>query len=705
MSVINTFAPTSGWTVPVYPVYNDQTHLFTSTNISRAGYVGLTDVYIDDNFSGILKTYPYESMLQVNPTKLTSSFVGNDIYLDADRCVIDDVAVRKIDLITKDSYSRYVNFSSITQCGDYIQLNFTSSTNLLIDDRVYIEKDNPNVNPHYNTYGKVMGITGNSVCVDILYSSTTLTETGIAWEGSEYYDYGYVSGKPAITTTNPHYLNAGDSIYLQMDTWAVGVIEFVSYTSTGVTITQLRTAGIDLITGSIPFNTDIPTTIDDIVTNINSTNQSPKFTAYHYTGDDRLFVYTRRDNGAGFASSGSSFALTTSGGFWGFNLTPFHTDGGVDAFGTGWNPQFTGSYTVLEVLNANSFTIDAYPTYYNTPPGAERGSIYSRDRFIAQSGWTGDTYFVMNNSNLYDVYDYEGSINNHYNLNQSSKFLTFKPRDKYTYGSLYDIQTLDILYNSQQQATGYTTVKNLMVAVYSGGSSTPYTAYQVDVSDILNPLSGDSEWRKLTFGVGPANLNDIDNTYVSPTPPTGGMIQDYVDRYDVFLTSASTWTIFTPSSSEVISFTKSCYDWPYAQLIFINRYGSFEYVNLYTNYDYKLNIDRIGYERKAEKAYGYYDYGAKPFNRGLGNISTKVTRNLKMWTNWINLDESSYISEVYQSPEIYIYFPNDLGLLYKESIFPVTINDSEVKIPNDRSQLKQFEFNLTIGTRFITQTN
>lgn len=706
MSLTNTFAPTSGWTTPVYPVFNDQTHLFNSTRINRAGYITLSDVYMDDAFKGRLKTYPFNERIEVNPTKLSSNYIGNDTdeYINVNRCKVDTEALQKLYMVSRDSYARYVNFSAITNTNGYVTLNFIDSTDLQVGDRVYIEKDNSSVNAQYNTYGEVLSLTGNNVTVDLTYSATSLTESGIAWEGSQYFDFSIISGQSAISTVNPHGFNVGDSIYIQMDTWAVGVVDFLINIGTP-TITSFKTAGIDLITGTIPFNTDIPTTVQDIANNINSTIQSPKFTAYHYPGSSKLFIYTKRDNSQDFI--GNSFAILYTSGTYGFSLVPFHTSGGYDTQGNGWNPQITGTYTVKDVLSTTAFTINEDFTYYNIEIGAERGSIYSRDRYVSPTGFTGNTYYVLNASNKYDFNDYKTEINSRRSYNINRKFLRYKPKDKYFYSSINDLHTLDILYNSESQLTGTTTIKNLMVFAYSGDNQTlPYTAYQVDVSDILNQYSGSSEFYKVTFGVGSYNLNQINSSFITPTPPAGGMIQDYTTKYQVFAISADTFTIFQPTAvSELITFNKKCNNWSTYQLIFLNRFGSYEYYNVYSNLEATNLIERTSYDSKGEKAYSDTEYGVRNFNRNGNTSSTNVERNVKIWSDWLSNEEANCLSLIYQSPEIYVYVPNPNGIRYNLTLFPAQIIDSEVKTPNERSMLRQFEFNLRLSNKLITQTN
>ena len=709
MALSLTYSPISGLTTPVYPVYNDQTHIIKSDKINRPSFHLLTDVYLDNEKFGTLKTFPFRNHIEVNPTNLTSTYVENEFNYDTNRCEIDVNSLRKVNLYIKETYSRKIRFSSITDSFGYAQLNFDAITNLRVNDRILIKKDDSSFNQEYNTYAKVLGVSSNSILTDLYYLTppfSSATETGYAYEGVEYFDYTYINGNPNIVTTNPHNFNVGDQIFLQMDTWAIGVIELISVTSTATTITQIRTNGVDIITNPIPYTTDLPTTAQLIADEINNTTSVPEYTAYHYSGDNRVFVYSRREDGAEkAASSGNSFFINTTGGFLGFILAPFHINQGIDATNTGWNPQFTGNYTITEVTSPTSFRANLPDLYYSNPPGTERGSIYSLNNYINESGITTDYYYVLNASNLYDTFNYQSFIDKYVTRNVNSNFLTNRPRNTFYFSDDYDISNLEILYNTSGKTTGNTVVKNMVVFTFDEPNATvPTGIYNVRLGDILSPLSANSEYHKLTFGVGPYNLNQIDYANISPTPTGATFIDGNVDNYVIELIADDNFTIFSKVVSEQIRFKrKSSNGRKYYTIIFLNRFGSYEYYNIYTNLNETQNFDRQLYERKAEKYYSDSDYGVRPDNRGVGSTGVFTTRNITLFTDWLKQDESIWLSQIFQSPDVYLYVVDDGLVNYNQNLFPIVITDTEVNIPNERSSLKQYQFNAILSPRIISQ--
>lgn len=365
MALTFTFQPTSGYTVPVYPVFNDNTHILSGTTLTRNSFNVLSDVYINDTFAGTLKNYPFDNHIEINPQKLAASNIQNDFNFDVVRAVDNPDAIKKINLVAKESYSRALSFSSITSATTYVQLNFTSTHNLRSGDRIFIQKDNANINPQYNGYWKILGISTTSVFIDCYYVYNQSIESGLAWEGVEYFDYAYSAGELTLTTTNTHSFNDGDTIYLQMDTWATGIIELTGGT-TG-SITGVFVNGVNIINTNVPFNTDLATTAADLATEINSYASDPEYSAYNYAGDERVHIYSKRISGS--TTAGYSLSATATGDLaWVNSPAMFITDGVDTATNTGWNPHYTGTYNIKEVKSPTTFTVDlAYPSYANPP--------------------------------------------------------------------------------------------------------------------------------------------------------------------------------------------------------------------------------------------------------------------------------------------------------------------------------------------------
>jgi hypothetical protein len=702
MALNVTYAPCSGATTPVFPVYNDNTHLFTASTLNRNGFICLSDVYINDNFAGRLKNYPFDNVLQLNPQKLAASNISHDFNYNVNRIIDNPNSIKKLYFDTRESYSRALSFSSITSASTYVQLNLVSGHNLQVNDRVYIQKDDITINPEYNTYAKVLTANTNSLVVDLPYQFTQAIETGIVWEGVEYFDYSYINGELTITTTNPHNFNAGDTIYLQMDTWAVGIIKLTGGTSG--TISSVLLNGIDLL-GSpavpVPFNTSLAQTAADLAAAINSTTTTPNYTAYNFAGDDRVFIYSTRQ--AGTASVGYPLNVSSTGTLSGtFSPALFNTTQ-VDAnTNTGWNPHYTGTYPIIKVTGPNTFTVNIPGPYLSNPPGSERGSIYSPDNWINPTGFTGDTYYIMNNANQYDFIDYITAIDNYKTDDASSRFLTNGPKKNKFY-TVYDFNSKDILYD----VTTTKPLKNIILKTFSGG--TTFTTYDISVEAFVTAFtSSTNTYHRFSIGMGPANLNSIDPSFIFPAA-TQPLINDSVTKYEIYLSSGDTMYFppFNPAPaiSETLTFVKECNKFLALQIMWLNRFGSYDYFTLDANFNLRRAFEKIEYQKKAQKVYSPTEYGVKPTNKGFSVLSNDETSLYVLNTNWLTEDEADWLEELFTSTDVYLYHPSSDLDIYNLSIFPVTIIDTEVSFFNERSRMRKYEINVKIGTKKIIQNN
>lgn len=694
MSLTLTYAPTSGYTVPVYPVYNDQTHLFTSNNSNKLNYKGFFDIYIDGVFTTTIIGYPFNNIIEANP-QLTKNYIDHNFYPDLVGCVDNPDSIKRIGITTNEGYSRKRRYSGTTYSSsttyNYLALLAEDTGDLMVNDRIYIIPDNPLVNPHYNTFAKVVNIVGNTVYTDIYYSAASITETGYYYEGKEFFDYGYVGGNVVVTTSTPHKFKAGDNIVLQMDTYAVGIIQVIS--GTFGQFTNIYVSGTDILSAPVPFNTDIPTTLDDLVANINTNEAVPQYTAYHYAGDDRLFVYSRREQGD--TANGNMFAIFTTGDI-GFVFTDFFKDDRLDNItNTGWNPRYSNTYVVTSAVTSTTFQINLIGGY-NNPPGSQRGSIYSLSDYYFTGSSLND-YWVMNNCNKYDYIDYESEIATHNAVSSTSKFLTIKPRNKFKYYSLNDIETIDILVKPDDAQTYGHWINKIQVTTYSGDTTGDTYNIALDVSG----FSASTDWERITYGVGPFNLNNVNVSDINPTPPTT-LINENVTNYDIKLLSLS-----DNQESEKISFTRECTFNKYFEIIFLNRFGSFDYAYLTANYQQRTAVERAIFQKKRERVISQDNYGIKPIYRGNTVYNVNPTQKIKFYTDWISLEESRWMEEILTSPEVYIYCPDDgnTNTIDIKSFYPIIITDSEVTHPNERSGLIRLEFNVELANNKISQDN
>lgn len=300
----------------------------------------------------------------------------------------------------------------------------------------------------------------------------------------------------------------------------------------------------------------------------------------------------------------------------------------------------------------------------------------------------------MNNANKYDYKDYITTIDDYRTLNINSQFLS-KKESPINYYSINEYYTSDILYTK----TGSTAPNYMILLTYSGAN---YTYYQVDLRDIITGTTSNNNWERFSFGFGPKNINDINSSFISPTP-TGDIINDNVTEYTVFLSKNNLLSV--SAVSETLRFVRKCSDYQTVQVIFLNRWGAYDYFTVEGRINKTRNYERNTYEQKPEKYYSDTDYGVRNSNKGFGVLNNFEITNYTLFTQWLNQADADWLEDLYSSVDVYLYFPSADGAVYDVNLFPAIMTDSEVTFFSDRSTLRRYEFNFQKGLRKINQNN
>ena len=705
------FSPYSGYSVPVVSVYSDQTSLLTSSNASRQNYNVLTDVYINGNDVATLKSYPLNGVMQANPAKTAENYLLHDFNYNCVGLQDNPDSIKRISTVNGESFSRVISFSSITNTFGAATLNLVApSTTLRVNDRIYINLDNTTVNPQYNTYAKVLNITGNQIETDLTFVSTIFNETGTISEGIEFYDQSDISGELGILTTNPHNLHVGDTVFIQMDTVSTGKFQFNAGTTGHISAINIGSTNILLL--PVSFNTSINQTINDIVTEINANWTVTGFLAYHWGTSNLFHVYSTRQTGQ--STDGLSITITATGNI---NITSspaMFDDNRIDSTtGEGWNPQFTGTYPVTKVISSTEF-VAPVPQGFNNEPGSQRGSIMGANNYVYTGTTTGQTYWIMNNNNRYDYDDYASEIEKYTVNTQASKFLTNNQVLPYTPSELNyslqnqfyltnDIATVDILVNpSTSPAVNY-----MLVVTFSGNNVNAGT-YLIDLTGYTSDFTTSTDWKRYSFGVGAWNLNQIPSSSydIITAPRAGGMITDNINAYTVMILSGLTYLdLRLDAITEAVVFTRACTPYKYFQLIWLNKWGAYDYYPITGNYEDTVNVTRTQFERKRESVLADGTYGYRPIDRGYTDFNIKSTKTVVLNSDWLNLHQAEWIAEVFESPQVYLYEPHTGNPNAPTALYPINIMDTKVVKPNERSRMKAYTINVQISSRRINQKN
>lgn len=697
MAISIAFYPTSGYTTPVFPVNNDQTHLITSTNSGRRSYFSVVNVNINDITVDTLNCSPFQGIIRANPG-LSSNYLLNNFNYNTVRLSNNPDSVKKINISVGESYSKTVSYSSITSGSSYyypnVKLNTTTTHDLTANDRVYIIQDNQTINPQYNNYWNVVGTSATQVELDCPYNYTQAKESGEFFEGVEFYDYAYSStGNLEVTTTNPHNFNSGDSITIAMDGYSTGIIKLISG-NTG-SLSTLTVNGVDILGGAVSYSTSLAQTASNIATQINLNFSTPDYSAYHFAGSNLIHIYSFRTSGV--SSNGYVINTTTTGTLAASSSPSMFIDHIIDSnSGQGWNPQWSNTYVIKDIVTPYKFTLTSQLfNGFDNEPGSQRGSIISNYPYVFTATTTGTTYYIQNASNLYEYDNYATEINTHKVFDSSSKFETIKPSSAYKYYSLNEINTSDIIHD------GNTDLNFFVVKAYT--SDTQSIDYQVSISNLTSGYT-DSIYRRLSFGFGAWNLNNIPNTYITPTPPAGGMINNSVLKYDCYLLS----DIFGSIVSETLTFINDCNNnQKYYQIIFLNKFGAYDYYSVTGNYLNSLNISRDLFQKKREQVLSNTNYGIKIENRGNTVYNVDSSKKIKLYSGWLSLKEHEWLQQIYESPEVYLYIPTEgnSSTIDLTSFYPINILDTEVNFPNERSSMKRIEWTAEYSNKRINQGN
>lgn len=706
-----TFLPYSGYSVPVVSVYADQTSLLTSANSGRQNYSVLTDVYINGNDVATLKSYPLNGIMQVNPQKTAENYLLHNFNYNCVGVADNPDSIKSIYTINGEQFSRIISFSSVTDYAGFVQLNLISEPTINTGDRIYITLDNTSINPQYNTYAKVLNVTGANLITDLPFVSVPNIITGHITEGAEFYDLAYSNGVLSIITTNPHNLNVGDEVFIQMDTVATGKFKFNSGTAGSVDSIMIGTENI--LSTSIPFDTSISQTITDIVADINNHTDSTGYSAYHWNTSDIFHVYSLRWSGQ--STTGLAIYVSTSGDLSIASSPAMFSDNRIDAAtGEGWNPQFMGTYPVTSIVSATEFSTNI-AAGYNDEPGSQRGSIIGMNNYVFTGITTGDTYYIMNNNNRYDYTDYAATITGFTYGSPSARFLTNKERttfpyldlafaSKYDFYSTNDIATVDILY----QPSTSEPVQYMFVQTFSG-SNVHTGDYFINLSSYTASFSTSTDWKRISFGVGAWNLNQIPHSEFAPItpPPSGNIIKEVTTMYAMNLYSGDTVDdIFNGwLKAEGLIFNRKCTSHKYFELIWLNKWGAFDYYPVTGNYEEAVNVTRTMFERKRESVMDANHYGFSPLDRGFTDFNVKSSRTIKLNTDWLNLAQSEWIAEVFESPQVYLYEPQTGNPNQHTALYPVNVMDTQIIKPNERSTMKAYTINVQLSSRKINQKN
>lgn len=649
------FSPTYSY----LPAYNQLQYGLQSTNSSRGGFSYLTGVKIDNSLISTLSTQqlPNLTYSTVDIHRIAQTEISYDITFDVIGATSTPESIKSLKVEVGETYNNSIRFNSISVSSGKAVLNLTATPILSINDRVEVLLDDTTYNQYLNNFWKVTNIVGNSITIDADYTNPGVTQSGYIREGREYYDASFNNGSVDITTTNVHKLSAGDTFLLQLDTYAYGLINIATASSpSGITNLQTNVNGVTYsLIGSTVTGSSTASLAAALATEINS--YSTDFTAFNNPSDRPFVVYIYSERLTGDLSVGSSFTYSTSGTV-NLTATPFSKTPKQGPIG-GWN-SFNGVWKVRSVLSSTKIATDI-PWQFSTITGSQRGSIISLSNYVDSVTAELETKWIMNRTFQYeDFFEYVNP----------PLALTEDPRTCISFSDWNDFGVVDIM--TLIGPTGSAVTSFTMRVTYPVGGAFFDYVYPLQI------VKGNKEPR-VSFGVGPANLNPLSTTF-STTKPESYNITIYDDFGNIFYNK---------------NFCYKCRTKTYYRLKWLNPLGGWDF------YDFNYADRTIS----GEKETFYRAIGSVKGNtwvksngeRGLTVYDNRTFDNYLFYTDLLKRDEAEWLSGLFNSPEVY--------LLEGSLLKPIIITGEEFIRFGEANKVRQLQFEARLAYNNITQVN
>lgn len=139
-------------------------------------------------------------------------------------------------------------------------------------------------------------------------------------------------------------------------------------------------------------------------------------------------------------------------------------------------------------------------------------------------------------------------------------------------------------------------------------------------------------------------------------------------------------------------------------VMWMNRYGTWDTFRFYGSKDEELKIKRKTYER----AYGTWDkttYSYKTTERGTNNIQTDLDFDGKIMSDFLNQDVVNWLEELITSPQVYIINRTNVDASSaNDTLTPINITSNAFKRQvKGNVKLRQVEFTYTKSAEVRTQ--
>ena len=198
-------------------------------------------------------------------------------------------------------------------------------------------------------------------------------------------------------------------------------------------------------------------------------------------------------------------------------------------------------------------------------------------------------------------------------------------------------------------------------------------------------LSGSLSDEFVTFGVGPKNLSDLDSAFSASI--ANGSINTLVTTSDnggITIMINNKW-----DGSNIIHYDYSKTVQPrgteYTRFAFINKFGFYDYYNVYNPLKRNSNVERQNVTL-PKLDYSNLTSIYSQESRGETSYYNDISDSYSITTQWLDKDIANWVEELLESPEVYIQQGNDF--------VPVVITDATYTSNQSTARNKLFEYNI-----------
>lgn len=304
------------------------------------------------------------------------------------------------------------------------------------------------------------------------------------------------------------------------------------------------------------------------------------------------------------------------------------------------------------------------------------GTVQYGSYYTSENGSATNPYYLYNNNS----YPNNGKF-----LTHSPTGLTIGTDDEHSL-SVFNFRSFDLADGNLKSPAFYQVISYQN----SGGSISTLFYYP---SFTANTVST----RMLHFPAGPKNIIAIPfGNFQSGKWPAINTSTDY--KYDVRLWSASGPVIDVPIT-ETRTFTfQDCSKYDQVRLMFLNRLGGWDYFNFTLVSRTTINSDKITFKKNLPIS---YYYGTSVGDRETTVINTKNTKTKKATSSWVTDEESTWLEELWTSPEVYeiIDDPEYTGV---KKYLPVIIKTTSYEI---KKRINDHIYNYEVEFEYASEIN